>query len=102
MVEAGVAIALGTDFNPGSCYSESMPMMMALACLQLKLTPAEALAAATINAAHAIGLGDRLGSLEGGKQADAVVWDVPNHAHLAYHFGVQLTRHVIKKGQVLR
>lgn len=102
LIERGVAIALGTDFNPGSCFSESMPMMMTLACLQLKLTPAEALAAATINAAHALGAADRLGSLEPGKQADLVVWDAPNHAHLAYHFGVQLTRHVIKRGGVVK
>ena len=102
MVARGVAIAIGTDFNPGSCFSESMPMMMTLACLHLKLTPAEALGAATVNAAHAIGRADRVGQLVVGMQADAVVWDVPNHAHLAYHFGVQLTKHVIKKGQVVR
>lgn len=101
MITRGVAVALGTDFNPGSCYSESMPMMMTLACLHLKLTPAEALGAATVNAAHAIGRAARLGTLEVGKQADAVIWDVPNHAHLAYHFGVQLTRHVIKQGEVV-
>ena len=101
MIARGVAVALGTDFNPGSCYSESMTMMMTLACLHLQLTPAEALGAATMNAAHALGRAARVGSLEVGKQADAVVWDVPNHAHLAYHFGVQLTRHVIKKGQVV-
>lgn len=101
MVEAGVAIAIGTDFNPGSCFSESMPMMMTLACLHLGLTPAEALAASTINAAHALEMGDRVGSLEPGKQADLVVWDVPNHAHLAYHFGVPLARHVIKRGNLV-
>jgi imidazolonepropionase len=101
LIARGVALAIGTDFNPGSCFSESMPMMMTLACLHLKMTPAEALVAATINAAHAIEAADRLGSLEPGKQADVVVWDVPNHAHLAYHFGVQLTRHVIKKGTLV-
>jgi imidazolonepropionase len=76
-------------------------MMMTLACLHLKMTPAEALAASTINAAHAIEAADRLGSLEPGKQADVVIWDVPNHAHLAYHFGVQLTRHVLKQGALV-
>lgn len=101
MIEAGVAIAIGTDFNPGSSFSESMPMMMTLAALHLKMTPAEALAASTINAAHSLGIADRVGSLEVGKQADLVVWEIPNHAHLAYHFGVQLTRHVIKKGALV-
>jgi imidazolonepropionase len=101
MVDAGVALALGTDFNPGSCYSESMPMMMTLACLHLRLTPSEALTCATINGAHALGLADRIGSLEVGKQADLVVWDMPSHHHLPYHFGVTLARHVIKKGRVL-
>lgn len=101
MVDRGVAIALGTDFNPGSCFSESMPMMMTLACLHLGLTPSEALSAATINAAHAIGRADRIGTLEVGKQADLVIWDVPNHQHLAYHFGVQLTHSVIIGGEVV-
>jgi len=101
MLEAGVAVALGTDFNPGSCYSESMPLMMTLACLQLKMTPAEALVAATWNAAYSLGCADRIGSIEVGKHADLVLWDAPNHAHLAYHFGVSLVRRVVKKGQVV-
>lgn len=101
MLEAGVALALGTDFNPGSCYSESMPLMMTLACLQLKMTPSEALVAATWNAAYSLGMADRIGSLEPGKQADLVLWDAPNHAHLAYHFGVSLVRAVVKKGRVV-
>ncbi|MDB5101385.1 MAG: imidazolonepropionase [Cyanobacteria bacterium RYN_339] len=101
LIDAGVAIAIGTDFNPGSCFSESLPMMMTLACLHLKLTPAEALACVTINAAHSLGLANRLGSLEPGKQADLVVWDAPNHAHLAYHFGVPLVRSVLKRGEVV-
>jgi imidazolonepropionase len=101
LVDAGVAIAIGTDFNPGSCFSESLPMMMTLACLHLKLTPAEALACVTINAAHSLGLAERLGSLEVGKQADLVVWDAPNHAHLAYHFGVPLVQRVLKRGEVV-
>lgn len=101
LIERGVAIAIGTDFNPGSCFTESLPMMMTLAALHLKMTPAEALAATTINAAHALGVADRLGSLEVGKQADLVVWDAPNHMHLAYHFGVTLTRMVLKAGKVV-
>lgn len=101
LIEAGAIVAIGTDFNPGSCFSESLPMMMTLACLHLKMTPAEALTAVTINAAHAIEASDRLGSIEAGKQADLVVWDVPNYRHLSYHFGVPLTRAVIKRGAVL-
>lgn len=101
MLEAGVAVGLGTDYNPGSCYSESMPLMMTLACLHLKMTPAEALVAATWNAAYSLGMTDRIGSIEPGKQADLVVWEAPNHAHLAYHFGVSLAQCVIKKGQVV-
>jgi imidazolonepropionase len=101
MIDAGVALAIGTDFNPGSCFSESLPMMMTLACLHLKLTPAETLACVTINAAHALGIADRLGSIEPGKQADLVIWDAPNHAHLSYHFGVSLVRNVIKRGKTV-
>ncbi|MEB3196637.1 MAG: imidazolonepropionase [Candidatus Sericytochromatia bacterium] len=100
LLAAGAALAIGTDFNPGSCFSESMPMMMTLACLHLSLTPAEALVASTWNAAYSLGLSTRIGSIEVGKQADLVVWDVPNHAHLAYHFAVPLVKHVLKKGQV--
>lgn len=101
LIEAGAIVAIGTDFNPGSCFSESLPMMMTLACLHLKMTPAEALTAVTINAAHAVEAADRLGSLEPGKQADLVIWDAPNYRHLSYHFGVPLARRVIKRGAVL-
>jgi len=101
IIEAGGALALATDLNPGTCYCESMQFIIALACRYMRLTPAEAIAAATLNAAHAIGLGDKVGSLETGKKADILVLDIPNYRHLGYHFGVNLVERVIKSGQVL-
>ncbi|HET9493100.1 MAG TPA: imidazolonepropionase [Chloroflexia bacterium] len=99
LIEAGVPVALATDCNPGTCPSENLGLMIALACSQMKMTPAEALVAATINSAHALDRGDRLGSLEPGKLADVVVWDAPNHRHLAYHFGVNLAAEVYVGGR---
>ncbi len=101
MMRLGVPIALATDLNPGSCFTESLPMIMTIACLKLKMSIAETLAACTLNAACAIGLGDRLGSIEVGKQADLVIWDVPDYRYLAYHFGVCLPKTVIKAGRVV-
>jgi imidazolonepropionase len=100
MIEAGLPVALATDLNPGSCMTESMPMIITLACLQMKMTPAEAITAATINAAHAVDRGNLLGSLETGKRADLVVWDMPNYQVLPYHFGVNLVDTVVKSGRV--
>jgi imidazolonepropionase len=100
MIEAGLPVALATDLNPGSCMTESMPMVITLACLKLKMTPAEAITAATINAAHAVNRGHLLGSLEAGKRADVVIWDMPNYRVLPYHFGVNLVDTVIKSGRV--
>ncbi len=101
LVEAGAALAIATDINPGSAPCPSMPLVMAIACRYQRLTPAEALAAATINAAHAIGLGDRTGSLEPGKQADLLILDEPDYRHLAYQFGGNIVHSVIKHGQVV-
>jgi imidazolonepropionase len=101
MIAAGVPIALATDFNPGSCMTESLPLILNLACTQMRMLPAEAITAATINAAWAIGEQDCMGSLEVGKQADVVMLDVPNHEHLCYHFGVNLVDTVIKNGKVV-
>lgn len=100
MIDAGAAVALTTDINPGSSPCYSMPLAMAIACRYQKLTPAEALAAATINAAHAVGLGDRIGSLETGKQADLIVCDVPDYRHLAYEFGANPVVEIVKKGRL--
>jgi imidazolonepropionase len=101
LVAAGVPVAVATDFNPGTCMSESMPLMLLLACLQLDLGIEEVLTAATLNAAHSLGRADRIGSLEEGKQADLQVLDVPDHTHLLYHFGVSHVEMVIKKGVVV-
>ena len=99
LTEAGVPVALATDFNPGSCYTESMPMILTLAVLQMRMTVEEAIVAATVNAAAALGRGKEVGSLEVDKQADAIILDMPDHRHLAYHFGVNPVRSVIKKGR---
>jgi len=101
IIEAGGALALATDLNPGTCYCESMQFIIALACRYMRLTPAEAITAATLNAAHAIGLGDKVGSLETGKKADILVLDIPNYRHLGYRFGVNLVERVIKSGQAV-
>jgi imidazolonepropionase len=101
LIEAGVPIALGTDFNPGTSPTASLPLAMTVACLSLGLTPAEALTAVTINAAHALALGDEIGSLEPGKQADLVVWGVPTAAQIPYWPGADLARVVVKRGRVV-
>lgn len=101
LVAAGVPVALATDCNPGSSHTESMPAIMALACLGAGLYAEEALVAATLNAAAALGRADRLGSVEPGKQADLVVLEAADPKHLVYHFGVNLVRHVVKAGRVV-
>jgi len=98
LIEAGVPITLATDFNPGSCPTLSMQMIIALACRELKMTPAEAINAATINAAYALDRGDKIGSIEVGKRADIIILDIPRHQQLPYWFGVNLVAGVIKNG----
>ncbi|MEM3759621.1 MAG: imidazolonepropionase [Candidatus Bathyarchaeia archaeon] len=100
MIDLGVPIALGTDFNP-NCLVENMQLVIAFACHFMKLTSAEALTAATINAAHAIRMANEVGSLEVGKKADIIVLDVPNHKFLGYHFGVNLIDKVVKNGRIV-
>ena len=101
MIESGAAVALTTDANPGSAPCYSMPMVMAIASRYQKLLPAETLNACTINAAWAIGLQDRVGSLEAGKQADFLLVDVTDYRNLTYTFGGNLVTRVVKKGQFL-
>jgi imidazolonepropionase len=101
LIDAGGALALATDCNPGTCWCESMQFMIALACRAMAMTPAEAISAATINAAHALGLGDHVGSLEPGKRADLILLDVPSYPHLAYRFGTNLVHTVIAAGQIV-
>jgi len=101
LIERGVPLALGTDFNPGTSPSPNLQLAISLGVLRLGLSPAEALAAVTINAAHALRLGDSHGSLEPGKVADLVVWDVPSHAQIPYWLGADLVRTVVKRGRVV-
>lgn len=101
MIDAEVALALTTDINPGSAPCPSMPLVMAIACRYQKLLPSEALNASTINAAYALGMGHKVGSIEVGKQADLLILDTPDYRHLAYHFGGNHVKTVIKKGRVL-
>jgi len=100
MIKLGVPVALATDFNP-NCPVESVQAVMALACYCMRMTQAEALAAATLNAAHAIGLSGEVGSIEPGKKADLAILDVPGHEHLGYRLGSNLVRHVVKAGELV-
>jgi imidazolonepropionase len=100
-IERGIPVALGTDFNPGTSPVSSLPLVMAAACLELRMTPSETLAATTVNAAHALGRGDEIGSIEPGKFADLVVWGVPTHEQIPYWPGADLVRMVIKRGRVV-
>lgn len=102
LVAAGVPVALATDCNPGSSHTESMPMVVVLAVLQLGLTIEESLTAATLNSACSLGLGHEIGSIEAGKRADLVLLDAPNLLHLVYHYGINPVAAVVKGGRVVR
>jgi imidazolonepropionase len=99
LVDAGASIALATDFNPGSAFCESLPLVCSLAATQLKLAPAEALAACTVNAAHVLGRADRIGRIAPGFRADLVLLHVPDWRYLAYHLGGEIVRDVIVGGE---
>ena len=101
MIAAGLPMALATDLNPGSCMTESMPMILTLACLNMGLLPSEAISAATVNAAWAVDRGRMVGSLEQGQRADLVIWDMDNYKILPYHYGVNLVDTVIKSGRLV-
>ena len=100
-IDRGVPVALGTDFNPGTSPTASLPLAMTAACHELRMTPDEALTAVTINAARAIGLEDEIGSLEAGKSADLVVWRVPTSTQIPYWPAADLARTVVKRGRVV-
>ena len=101
LIDAGSAVAVATDCNPGSSPTESMPTILALACLGMGMGVAEAITAATLNAAAAIGRAHELGSIEVGKRADIVILDAPTYHHLVYHYGINPVRHVIKGGRIV-
>jgi len=100
LIEAGAILALATDCNPGTSWNESMQFAIALACRYMGLTPAQAIAASTINAAHALRRADIIGSIEVGKQADMLILSVPDYRHLGYRYGTNLVKQIIKRGQV--
>lgn len=101
LIAAEVPVALATDFNPGTCFTLNMQLILAIACTQMRMSPAEAITAATINSAYSLGLSDRLGTLEEGKQADIVLMDVSDYRELPYFFGTNHCVVTIKKGNVV-
>lgn len=98
MIEAGLSVVLATDFNPGSSPTPSMPMVLSLACARMKMSPAEAITASTVNAAHSVNRADKIGSLEPGKFANFVIFDCEDYRELAYWFGLPLTHAVYARG----
>ena len=101
LIDAGVPVALATDFNPGSCFNLNMQLILTMACSQMKMTPAEAITAATINGAYSLGISSRVGSLEEDKQADIVFMDGGDYRELPYFFGINHCVAVIKKGNII-
>lgn len=101
MIDAGVPVALASDFNPGSCMTYSMPLMMTIACTQMRMSPEEVITASTLNAAAALNMSHEIGSIETGKNADLVVLDIPNYKFLPYHFGENHVYRVVKNGVIL-
>ena len=99
-LDAGAAVALATDFNPGSAFCESLPLCSSLASTQLKLSPAEALAACTVNAAHVLGRAGRIGRLAAGYRADVVLLDASDWRYLAYHLGADVVDRVVLGGEL--
>jgi imidazolonepropionase len=102
LIEAGAIVALATDYNPGTSPTVSMPMILSLACSQLRMTPAEAITAATINGAHALQREKRIGSLEVGKQADLAVFEVADYREIPYYFGMNTCWTTMKRGKVIQ
>lgn len=101
MIDLGLPVAMGTDFNPGSCYSFSVPLMLSLGTLYMGMTPEEALTAVTLNSAAALERAERIGSIEEGKEADLILIDAPSYRFLTYHFGMNLVTTTLKKGKIV-
>jgi imidazolonepropionase len=101
LIKEGVPIALGTDFNPNACFTPNMQLILAFACTQMRITPAEAITAATINSAYSLGIADRVGTIEEGKQADIVLMSLSDYRELPYFFGVNHCVVTIKKGNII-
>jgi imidazolonepropionase len=99
MIEAGLAVVLATDFNPGSSPTPSMPMILSLACTQMKMSPAEAITASTINAAYSLNRGNKIGSLDAGKRANFAIFDCKDYRDLAYWFGIPQRHSVYIRGE---
>ncbi len=101
MIEKGVRVAISTDYNPGTCPTENLQVIMTFACFGMKMTPLEIIKGMTINAAYAIGRGNEIGSIEIGKKADLVVFDSPNLNYIIYHFGINHVDKVVKGGEIV-
>jgi len=102
LIEAGAAVALATDYNPGTSPVWNMQMILSLACTQMRMTSAEAITAATVNGAHVLGIGSRAGTLEAGKQADVLVLDASDYREISYYVGANLVALTVKSGKILR
>jgi len=101
MIDAGLPIVLATDFNPGSSHCDSMQTVISIACIEMDLLPSEAITASTLNAAYSLELGNKIGSIQAGKQADILIMDMPSYKYLPYHLGSNCVDMVIKKGRVV-
>ena len=101
LIDGGAAVALASDYNPGSCFSNSIPLMLALAVIHMHMSMEEALTALTLNGAAALGHADTIGSIEVGKKADLLILRYPSYQFLVYHTGVNQVEHVIKAGRIL-
>jgi imidazolonepropionase len=101
MIEAGLPVALATDYNPGSSFTQNMNLILSIACTQMKMTPAETITAATLNSARAIDLDKQAGSLEKGKMADIILLDIPNYQYIPYHYGMNHVKMVFRHGELV-
>jgi imidazolonepropionase len=101
LIDAGATVALSTDCNPGSSFTESLPLMITLAALKYKMTAAESISAVTVNAACALDRGGKIGQLKPGFPADIVLWNMSDYRELPYHYGVNLVNKVIKRGKTV-